>query len=242
MVRFLHSHGALVSINHPSPGQELADKLITTRGVGADVIEIGTGRQVEELAPAFDVAARNAVFMTASGVSDDHGGVDWLNPDAAQRWLTGVWARSRDSADLCAAMRAGKAWFFDPLRWNGELDLLVDGHVPMGGVLRTRHRRVPVRVTATRMPSGGSLELVVGRCDRAGPSQLQPANRSITVPARSVVRGHWATEIGRRQGVYVRAMVRAGTGSIVGFSNPVWVLPERLLDTVPVPRPRRFQD
>jgi hypothetical protein len=110
MVRFLHSHGALVSINHPSPGQELADKLITTGGVGADVIEIGTGRQVEELAPAFDVAARNAVFMTASGVSDDHGGVDWLNPDAAQRWLTGVWARSRDSADLCAAMRAGKAW------------------------------------------------------------------------------------------------------------------------------------
>ena len=54
MVRFLHSHGSLVSINHPVPGPDLAHKLITTRGVGADVIEIGTGKQIEKLAPAFD--------------------------------------------------------------------------------------------------------------------------------------------------------------------------------------------
>jgi hypothetical protein len=122
------------------------------------------------------------------------------------------------------------------------MDLLVDGHVPMGGVLRTRHRRVPVRVTATRMPSGGSLELVVGRCDRAGTAQLQPANRSITVPARSVVRGHWFIEIERGGGVYVRVMIRTSTGSIVGFSNPVWVLPESLVGVVPVPRPRSHLD
>jgi hypothetical protein len=242
MVRFLHGHGATVSINHPHPGPELANTLITTNGIGADIIEIGTGRQIEELAPAFDVAARNAVFLTASGVSDDHGGVDWLDPSAAQRWITGVWAQSRSSHDLCAAMRAGRAWFHDPLRWSGELDLLVDGHVPMGGVLRTRHRRVPVRVTATRMPSGGSLDFVLGRCDRAGAGSLQPANASLAVPARSVVRGHWSTTVGRREGVYVRAMVRASTGAIVGFSNPVWILPERLIGEVPVPRQRRYVD
>ena len=241
MVRFLHRHGAVVSINHPFPGPGLAHKLVTTRGVGADVIEIGTGAQVENLAQAYDVAARNAVFLTANGVTDDHAGSDWLNPDEP-RWITGAWARSRDSDHLCAAMRAGRAWFYDPLWWRGELDLLVDGHVPMGGVLLTRHRRVPVRVTATDLPIAGSLELVVGRCDRAGASQLTPVNRSVAVPASRVVRGRWSTDISRGDGVYVRAMVRRDNGAVVGFSNPVWVLPARLREVIAVSRVRSYFD
>lgn len=189
MVRFLHSHGAVVSINHPSPGSELASRLVKTNGLGADVIEIGTGKQVEKLALAYDVAARNAIFLTASGVTDDHEGNDWLAP-TEPRWVTGSWANSRGRADLCAATKAGRAWFYDPLAWSGELDLLVDGRVPMGGVLMTRRRSVPVRVTATALPRDASLELVVGRCDRAGADHLQPVNRSITVPVSWLVRGH----------------------------------------------------
>ena len=239
MVRFLHGHGAVVSINHPTPGTALAHRLVTTNGLGADIIEVGTSRQVEVLAKAFDVAARNAVFITASGVSDDHFGNDWLTP-VAQRWITGAWADSRGSGALCAAMAAGRAWFFDPLWWRGELDLLVDGRVPMGGVLLTRHRTVPVRVTATALPRNGSLELVVGRCDRAGTDDLRPANQSTTVPASSVVRGRWSTEVTRGGGVYIRAMVRSHDGTVVGFSNPVWVLPARLEGQVAVPRDRRY--
>ncbi len=239
MVSFLHRHGAVVSINHPAPGTSLARQLVTTNGLGADIIEIGTARQVERLAEAFDVAARNAVFLTASGVSDDHAGDDWLNR-ATARWVTGTWAGSRASGELCAAMAAGRAWFFDPLWWRGELDLLVDGRVPMGGVLLTRHRTVPVRVTATALPRNGLLELVVGRCDRAGADVLQPANRSVTVPARRVVGGRWSTDVARGGGVYIRAMVRRYDGTVVGFSNPVWVLPARLQGQLAVPRDRRY--
>lgn len=241
MVRFLKGHGAVVSINHPTPGTDLARTLVTTRGLGAQVIEIGTSRQVETLAQAYDTAARNAVFMTASGVSDDHGGSDWLDP-SDPRWITGAWTASSSSGDLCAAMSAGRAWFFDPLWWRGELDLLVDGRAPMGGVLLTRHRNVSVRVTATRLPSDSSLELVIGRCDRAGATQLQPVNRSVVVPARQVVRGRWSTDVDRGGGIYVRAMVRRAGGSVVGFSNPTWVLPARLEGDVPVPRARRYRD
>lgn len=239
MVRFLHRQGAVVSINHPTPGPPLAHRLVTTNGLGADIIEIGTSRGVETLARAFDVAARNAVFLTASGVSDDHAGNDWLNP-SGQRWITGAWPGSQSSRDLCAAMIAGRAWFFHPVWWRGELDLLVDGHVPMGGVLLTRHRTVPVRVTATALPSNGSLELVVGRCDRAGVDQLSPANRSVTVPASRVVGGRWSTDVTRGGGVYIRAMVRRHDGTVVGFSNPVWVLPDRLRGQLPVPRARQY--
>ena len=241
MVRELHAHGAVVSINHPRPGSELAKTLVATNGLGADVIEIGTGAKVDLLAQAFDVAARNAVFLTANGVSDDHAGVDWLNP-SQPRWITGAWARSRSSDDLCAALRAGRAWFYDPLEWSGELDLLVDGHAPMGGVLLTRRRKVSVRVTATRLPRAGSVQVVVGQCDRAGTRDLLPRNRSIAVPASKVVNGHWSTDVAREAGVYVRAMVRSAENVIVGFSNPVWVLPPHLADDVTIPRRREHTD
>lgn len=241
MIRALHSHGAVVSINHPRPGLNLAHTLVTTRGLGADVIEIGTGVQVERLAESFDVAARNAIFLTANGVTDDHAGSDWLDP-RRHRWITGVWATSGRSVDLCAALDSGRAWFYDPLRWSGELDLLVDGHVPMGGALLTSHRRVSLQVTATRMPRDGSLELVIGRCDRAGTSQLVPKNRNVLVPASSVVRGHWSGDVIRGDGVYVRVMVRSANNAVVGFSNPVWVLPARLADDISIPRRRRHMD
>ena len=241
MIRALHRRGALVSINHPRPGPDLSHSLVTNRGLGADVIEIGTGVQVERLAESFDVAARNAIFMTANGVTDDHAGSDWLDP-RRQRWITGVWSTSRGSADLCAAMDSGRAWFYDPLRWSGELDLLVDGHVPMGGALLTSNRRVSVKVTATRMPRNGTLQFVIGRCDRAGTSELVTRNRNVLVPASSVIRGHWSSNVMRGDGVYIRAMVRSADNSVVGFSNPVWVLPASLAAEIPIPRPRRHTD
>jgi hypothetical protein len=240
MVRFLQSHGACVSINHPHPGRHLSDALVRTHGLGADVIEIGTHRRVESLARSFDVAARNAIFITASGVTDDHAGNDWLQ-QAGPRWITGAWARSRHQDDLAVAMRAGRAWFYDPLWWSGALDMLVDGYVPMGGVLFTSQRSAALTIKATQLPTGSSLELVIGQCDRAGRGNLRPANRSIVVPARKVVRGRWSTDINHRGGVYVRVMVRRHDGTVVGFSNPVWLLPQHLSGTVRVPRERHYR-
>jgi hypothetical protein len=241
MVKFLHSHGALACLNHPLGGlgtKGLAQRLITTNGVGADVIEVGISASIEQMAWVYDVAARNAVFLTANGVTDDHGGTDWLG-DSHPRWVTGAWSRSSGTADLCRALKAGAAWFYDPKGWSGELDLTVQGSVQMGGVLFNGDKRVTVDVAATRLPSYGSLELIVGSCDRPGTSDLQPKVRSVRIPARDVVRGRWSTDIGRGEGCYIRAMIRQADQKIVGFSNPVWVLPERLQDTVVVPRIRR---
>jgi hypothetical protein len=237
MVSFLHDKGAVVSINHPlsdSGGPEnLAGRLVTTRGVGADVIEIGTTSDVATLERVFDIAARNAVFLTANGSTDDHEGEDWLG--AGRRWLTSVWSPSRRPGDLCRALKAGRAWFFDPLYWRGEMDLLVDGATPMGGVHLTRKQRVPVRINASRMPVGSSLELVVGRCDLAGAAQLAALNTRRLIPVAQVVNGHWSTSIARGVGVYVRATVRSHDQQVIGFSNPVWVLPHHVGDQLDIP-------
>lgn len=240
MVDFLHDHGAVVSINHPLQGAasdlDLASRLITTRGVGADVIEIGTGKPTEKLIRVFDIAARNAVFLTANGTTDDHEGTDWLK---GRRWVTGVWSPTKRRGDLCDALRAGRAWFFDPLRWDGGLDLRVEGTRSMGGVLFTSKARVDVRVRAADLPRGATVELVRGRCDLAGPSRLAPANSVRRVSAQRFASGRWSTGVRRGDGAYVRAAVRAANGDLIAFSNPVWVLPESRRGEIRVPRPRR---
>lgn len=240
IVDFLHQHGATVCLNHPLLGSggsnALAERLITSRGVRADVIEIGMHSNNDTLIRVFDTAARNGVFMTANGTTDDHSSFGWGKPAS---WLTGVWSPSLRRGALCQAMRAGRAWFYDPMYWNGSFDLLVDGQAQMGSVLFTSHRTLPVQVDATALPDGGFLELVTGVCDFAGPSQLAPLNTTRSLPARSTARGVWSTTVERGQGVYVRAVVRRSTGDIVGFSNPVWVLPKRLEDTVRVSRERQ---
>ena len=240
MVQFLHQHGAVVALNHPATGppgsDKLARKLVTTRGNGCDLVEVGRDN-IEERLPAYDVTARNAIFLTATGVTDNHDGVDWLST-LESRWVTSVWSASKSRADLCAALVAGRAWFFDPLYWRGRLDLTLAGQAPMGGVIFTGKDRPALAVRVTGLPKGSRLEVVIGRCDRPGLSDLTPKRRTVVVPAGQVHGGQWSTTVNRAEGVYARVEVRLGDGTIVGASNPVWAFPPRLRGTIDVPRPR----
>lgn len=239
MVAFLKKHGSTVAINHPLQGsggpRSLARRLVTHRGMGAHVIEIGTGTGVDKLAGVYDAAARNAVFLTANGSTDDHSGRDWLQP--GRRWLTKVWSSTTRRQDLCDALEAGRAWFYDPLWWKGAFDLHVDGRTRMGGVHFTRKSTVQLTVTASDLPRHSAMEVVVGRCDLSG--SISPDNRSIVVRRSEVSHGVWERGIRPHSGVYVRVMLRRGNGDVIGFSNPVWVLPDSRRDTVSVPRARR---
>jgi hypothetical protein len=219
MVRWAHRHGGVVSFNHPLDGvsgrAELARVLVTTDNLGADVLEVGCGQKLSDITWAYDVAARNAVFATATGVSDDHSGQPWETRSAP--WVTSVWAASLQESDLLSAVRRGRAWFWDLGGWRGTLELLVDGDPAMGGVVLTRDGRTPVRVVATDLPRGGTLEIVVGNVDRAGTADLRPAVNVRRVPGASrtvdVAPDH-----------YMRAVVRDRRDAVVGFSNPIWVL------------------
>jgi hypothetical protein len=241
MVRWLHSQGAVVSLNHPMAGargpDDLARRLITTHGQGADVIEIGTGRDPFMMGRVFDAAARNGVFLTANGTTDDHRGTDWMG--RRRRWLTRVWSRTAQQDDLCAALRGGRAWFYDPLRWDGLFDLNAGGTTPMGHVKFTRRPVVDVGVRATDLPAGSHLRIVIGKCDFAGPARIHPLNRAVVVAARNVRRGRHTVPVKTGSGVYVRAMVVLASGRLAGFSNPLWILPEARRETVKVPASRR---
>jgi hypothetical protein len=241
MVSWLHSQGAVVSLNHPMAGAngpaDLARRLIATRGQGADVIEIGCGRSPLIMGRILDAASRNGVFLTANGATDDHRGINWMGK--RRRWLTRVWAPTKQQADLCAALKRGRAWFYDPLRWDGLFDLRAGGATPMGHVRFTDRRTTEVSVLASDLPAGSHLRVVVGKCDFAGPQHVKPVNRLVVAPARNLRSGRLTTSIRTGVGVYVRAMVVLASGKVAGFSNPLWILPEAKRDHVHVPAGRR---
>jgi len=92
-----------------------------------------------------------------------------------------------------------------------------------------------VQITATAMPRGSSLELVVGRCDLAGVGHLSALNKRRLVPAAQVAKGLWNFTVTRGVGVYVRATVRSHKQQVIGFSNPVWVLPHQVAEHLEIP-------
>jgi hypothetical protein len=167
-----------------------------------------------------DACARNLVFVTGNGVTDDHAGTDWYD-DTKSNWLTRVWAPSVELPDLQEALRGGRAWCAKPDAWRGELELRAGDRPAMGGVV-VSGEPVPVTVAATDLPAGGIVQVVTGQADRAAPvpSIRTGSARSLDVPP----------------GSYVRAVVRDADGRLVGFGNPLWVLPEEPAGGVPAAR------
>ncbi|MEU5939646.1 hypothetical protein ABZ807_10690 [Micromonospora sp. NPDC047548] len=237
MVNFVHANNGLVAFNHPledaPSGPQLARLLIETNALGADMIEVGSKEDFGESVFGFDAAARNAVFVTATGVSDDHGGSDWVNQK--QRWITSVWADSTDEGELFAALRGGRAWFWDPQQWRGQLDILVRGTVAMGGVLVTPAAQAPVTISATDLPDGATVHLITGEVDYAGLVDPAPATTSRQLELdQHEQRAHLVLPTLTSR--YIRVEIRNADGDVIGFSNPVWILKDQPRNGIPAER------
>lgn len=240
MVKFLHAHGGIVCWNHPmdvETREGLATLMIERRTLGADLVEIGRDPQ-EDLLWVFDVAARNALFFTAVGASDDHDGEDWLA--GPERFLTYAWAPTRRRSDVVPALRRGAAWFVDPAHYRGSLDLHVAGRSAMGAVCLTKAATVAVDAVATSPPAGSVLEVITGVTDLAGTRQLTPAVTVQRVPAASLAAGRHRLTVRPGPGAYVRTQIRLADNSLIAVSNPVWLLPAAPPHGVPADRKRRL--
>jgi hypothetical protein len=208
MVRSLKSRGGLVCWNHPmdvADRDELIGLMLERDFLGVDLVEIGR-KPFDDLLWVLDAAARNALFFTAVGSSDDHDAIDWAT--AEEHNVTHVWAASKSSRDLLAALQRGAAWFTDLARYRGSLDLRIGGVSHLGAVLMTK-RPAKVDVIATGVPAGAKVEVVVGVVDEAA-----------AVPSTRIVK---SKRVSVAPGQYLRAQVRLGD-DVIGASNPLWVL------------------
>jgi hypothetical protein len=232
MVKFLHAHGGIVCWNHPmdiEKRESLAKLMVSKDKLGADLVEIGR-TELLDLLWAYDVAARNGLFFTAIGASDDHDALDWFAVE--EPYLTYVWAPSTAQADLVKALRKGSAWFTDALRYRGSLDLRMNGKTVMGGVLVTKSAKVSVQAVATDLPAGATLEVITGVADFAGTGKLTPSTST-----KVVKKAPYTFTVKPGKGVYVRTQVRSAD-RIVGVSNPLWLLPKK--PPRPIPSDRKL--
>ncbi|MEV4508910.1 hypothetical protein AB0K00_08125 [Dactylosporangium sp. NPDC049525] len=226
MVRWLHAHGGLVCWNHPmdvAKRDELAKLIVSQAALGVDLVEIGRS-PVEDLLWVYDVAARNAVFFTALGSSDDHDATDWAANE--EHFVSHVWSPTKGRADLLRALAAGAAWFTDLVSYRGAMDLRVGGVSYMGAVL-VGSAPVTVDVSATKLPKGASLEIVTGKVGTG----LTP---STTVTAAKTGK----QQVKVQPGTYVRSQVRLKDKTVAGVSNPLWLLAKAPAAPIPAARKR----
>ena len=237
----VHGQGGLISYNHPfgyntGPLLGAAERVTkrrqlfaSMRAVGqfeADILEVGYTLRgnVDTLThlDLWDTFSRNGTWLTGNGVSDDHQGQHWKT--LSNGFLTGAWASDRTDAALRAALAGGRAFTYHPGRWAGaELDLLVDGAVPMGGVsIDTRSSR-QLAVWASALPSGSRVQVVSGPVDYAG--AVDPGTTVVQTLSPSAFSGNVATvTVSTTTSRFFRVTVLSSSGAVMAASNPVWLL------------------
>jgi len=250
-VAAIHSGGGVASYNHPFgttlapalpvPDQDakvslLAATLLANDLLGCEIIEVGyplRGRcDLAHHVALWDALSRNCRFLTGNGANDDHRGDNWKGDSS--NWFTSVWARSTAERDLVRALRSGRAWAASLPGFRGSLDLVVDGRCPMGSVSVSSVPRRAVRVVATDLPPGGSLQVVRGVCDFTGttPNTATIASYSATALAGGTI----ALAVDTSSSCFVRTQVLDSSGMVVALSNPVWLLRERPPRGIPAAR------
>jgi hypothetical protein len=258
LIPTVHASGGLISYNHPfgyadipelpqatqdSMLVELAKAMLPTASVpaalGTDLLEVGYDlRQGVDLAhhvALWDIMSRNALFLTGNGTNDDHFGKNWFV--SRNNWFTSVWADSTGVADLLAPLAAGRAWCASLSGYRGSLDLLVDGSVPMGSVSVSRVSSRRLVASATAIPAGGTLQILQGAVDYAGAAALSDNTTVIgSYPAAQLTSGSVAQPIDTGTDSFVRTQVLDSAGTLVGLSNPVWLLRTAPPGGIPAPR------
>jgi hypothetical protein len=253
----IHSAGGLYSYNHPfgTPNgpllsasaqsarlQAVATNLLPTGALGADLLEVGYPLRghcgIGTHLGLWDVFSRNSIFLTGTGSSDDHFGQDWRN--IANNWISSAWAASTGIGDLTAAMAAGQLWCGSLAEFGSpqtSLNLTVDGTCPMGSVSLSTLTSRQLTVYATGLPSGGSLQVLQGTVDYAGTAHPVPDTAVIaTYTAAELASGQATMAVDTSSESFVRTVVADASGTIVGASNPAWLLQKTPPNGIPAPR------
>jgi len=254
----VHASGGLISYNHPfgygdipELPQSQQDALLvqtakgllpaagTPAALGADLLEVGyrlrQGMDLAHHVALWDIMSRNALFFTGNGTNDDHFGQDWLGPK--NNWFSSAWTRSTSVADLLAALAAGRAWCASLVGYRGSMDLLADGTVPMGSVSVSKVRSRKLAASATAIPAQGMLQILQGTVDYAGAAGLSANTKVIgSYPATQLTGGPVTQRIDAGKDSFVRTQVLDSTGTVVGLSNPVWLLRAVPPGGIPAPR------
>lgn len=248
----IHQGGGLASYNHPFgysdvPEQsqsaqdallsQLATTLLANKVIGCDLLEVGYNlRQGVDLAHhigLWDVLSRHAMFLTGNGTSDDHFGQNWAG--LRNNWVSAAWAASTGQSDLLAALAAGRSWC-GAISYTGALDMLVDASVPMGAVSVSGVTSRNLVLTATGIPSGGSVQLIQGTVDYTDTTPDTSVAASWADTDLAAGGGQVSTAVDTTSETFIRPQVLNSAGAVIATGNPAWLLHNTPPGGIPAPR------
>jgi hypothetical protein len=233
LVDHIHRQGGLASINHPfiptgpmraTTAPEVARDLLMIDAGGADILEVGYGSPglLPDHFAVWDTLARNGLFLTGNGATDDHSGHDWASQEG--RFYTATWASTLTERSLLDGLSRGRAYVGYLGSFGGTIDMTLDTDVPMGAVSVSPRTSRTLRMDVTRLPAGGAVEVVRGDVDYAGAADPNPNTTVVTTLGAGDLASRSAIPIDTGDDCFVRLQVVDATGGVVAFGQPIWSL------------------
>jgi hypothetical protein len=239
-IELAHAHGGIVSLNHffgmetmatdhnlPEARQSFdrrLERLIELRAYGADLLEVGyraRGHGLASFLELWDRLSTAGIFITGVGVSDSHDNeVGWL--EGPNNFITWIYAASPSQEDLIKSLLAGRAFFGDPTRFDGRLDITTAEGGRMGQVLLVGDAGTTLTYRAEGLRPGQQIRIVR---DGRITGRLAPGGASFD----------YSEQIAGEEPGFVRFEVVDDRGP-VAFSNPVYLLLEPQPGGVPPAR------
>lgn len=256
----VHAQGGLLSFNHPwgvgiygnpAETQEMKalrilkakNDALATDLYRCDLLEVGYrvrhGINLAGHLDLWDCLTANGRFVTGIGVTDTHGSawsIGWVpwQPSALyeNNYVTWVWATGLQEQVLLDALAAGRAYFGDPYRWRGEMDLATRDGFPMGRVVLTDEATCAVVVRVTDVPDLAQIRIRQGEIlDGGGSSTTVHWLREESFPAPPGGGVFLDTlDVDTSVSSFVRAELWSGDDREQSFSNPLCLvrqMPER---------------
>ena len=243
MVDDIHARGGLVSFNHMygtmmeggerrATREDVLDELRRERAYGADILEVGYrdrgGHSLDDHLWVWDRLALDGLFLVGTGVSDSHGGPSQRWRTDQNNFLSWIYARSPDKADLIEGLRAGRVFFGDIVLFDGTVDLVTPGGARMGQIVLRETPSEDVEVRIDGLKSGDRVRMIVSGEEAArwtadGPSFRQ-TQRVTLDPAHPTI---------------VRVEAHTADGVAKVLSNPITFLPQMPPNGIPAARAER---
>ncbi|MDY7092029.1 MAG: CehA/McbA family metallohydrolase [Acidobacteriota bacterium] len=237
-VDWVHERGGVVSYNHifgagDEPEEEVQEELaqrgelaVRERLYGADLLEVGYPQRVLPLSQhlaVWDRLSAAGTVVTGIGTSDSHDQDEgWRG---GNNFLTWVWAKDTSRPGLIEGLRCGRAFFADPARFRGTLELTTADGRPMGQVIEPNGASQELVLEATGLPTNSRIRWIVdGRVaqeetsaagqDAGGPTSNGPGDGS-----PRIYRSELLTTVGDPG--FIRVEVWQG-GRGLAFTNPLY--------------------
>lgn len=265
----IHAQNGAVSLNHvfgpkfeadiPETPQQKAGRIlwikknqIRSRAMGIDILEVGYrkrgGMDLADHFDLWDALSGNGIFMTGNGVTDSHGRgmhnlIGWGPSEeglpTTNNFCTWLYTEEFSEAGFVRAMKSGRAYFGDPYRFDGTVDIHTTDGFRMGQAVVTDRPEHEVVVEVTGAPAGAQVR--VKQCEmRDPPSELYVVANVLRdeILDAEVVDGAFTDSllVDMSMPSFLRVEVRDAEGKELVFSNPIFFVHEVPSGGVPANR------